>query len=331
LLRTIASVIATAWLVLGTNPVMAQIALPQSVSGIQISYVPPTNPAHQKIYQRLVDRKVLEQYKEFMSPLLLKTHLFVRLQGCDGKPGASYVPSLQSIIYCYEYIEYIEKIAARGDVVPGVKREDIIVGDFVETLLHETSHAIFHLFDIPIFAREEDSADALAAYVLLQLGTDVARRTLTGEAFFMRATALMGRQPGFDDFADEHGTDAQRFFNNLCFAYGGDPDTFADLAQLLPERRRVRCKGEYLQTKRAFDKLIMPHVDQAQMKKVQGMTWLVPADGTEILPPGVGPGPTPGPPRIPGAPGPGGGGPTGPGAPGPGPAGPSGPGNPGPG
>src|SRR5437867_1427 len=161
-------------MVLGVKPVLAQISTPTPVTGIQIQYVPPTNPAHQPIYDRLKRRQVLEQYKEFMSPLQLKTHLDVILRGCNGKPGASYQPSSQSIVYCYEYIEYIEKIAARGDVIPGVKREDIIVGDFVETLLHETSHAIFHLFDIPIFAREEDAADALAAFALLQLGKDVA-------------------------------------------------------------------------------------------------------------------------------------------------------------
>src|SRR5262249_14773987 len=150
LLRTIALALAAAAMVLATNSALAQISTPTPVVGIQIQYLPPTNPAHQPIYDRLKRRQVLEQYKEFMSPLQLKTHLDVILRGCDGKPGASYQLSSQSIIYCYEYIETIEKVAAKADLVPGVKREDIIVGDFVETLLHETSHAIFHLFDIPI-------------------------------------------------------------------------------------------------------------------------------------------------------------------------------------
>ena len=54
---------------------------------------------------------------------------------------------------------------SRTNVLPGFRREDAIVGGFVSTLLHETGHAIFHLLDIPIFGREEDAADAIAAYV----------------------------------------------------------------------------------------------------------------------------------------------------------------------
>jgi hypothetical protein len=81
-----------------------------------------------------------------------------------------------------------------------------------------------------------------------------------------------------------------------------------------------------MQARRAFQRLIMPHVDQEQMKKVQGITWLKPEDGTEILPPGVTPVPgAPGGPRTPGGPS----GPGGPGVPpGPGPAGPGGPSGP---
>ena len=61
---------------------------------------------------------------------------------------------------------------AATNVLPGFRREDALVGGFVSTLLHETGHAIFYLLDIPIFGREEDAADAIAAYVAFSSETD---------------------------------------------------------------------------------------------------------------------------------------------------------------
>jgi hypothetical protein len=126
----------------------------------------------------------------------------------------------------------------------------------------------------------------------------------------------------FEDYADEHGTDAQRFYNTLCVALGRDvvekTSVFADFAPLLPERRRARCPQEYRHIKNSFTRYVLPHVDVALMKKVRTIEWLRSDDGADVLPP------APLGPR---------GGPAGPGpaSPGPGsPTGPSGPPKPGP-
>ena len=82
-----------------------------------------------------------------------------------------------------------------------------------------------------------------------------------------------------------------RFYNALCIAYGSDvvlrSTTFSDFIQqkLLPESRRVRCATEFMQTKKAFDRLILPHVNADAMKKVQATDWLKPEDGIDALPP----------------------------------------------
>ena len=47
----------------------------RGVTGVQIEYKEPVNPAHRPIYERLKKRQVLEQYQEFMSPLKLKRSL----------------------------------------------------------------------------------------------------------------------------------------------------------------------------------------------------------------------------------------------------------------
>jgi Putative metallopeptidase len=292
------------------QPALAQGPTLHGVTGLQIEYKEPTNPLHRPIYDRLKHRAVLEQYREFMSPLRFRRSLTVALQGCNGVINAFHQSG--KITYCYEFLAETHRQVAATNVLPGFRREDAIVAGFVSTLLHETGHAIFYLFDVPIFGREEDAADAIAAYVALQFGPTTARRILTGTAFVWRAAELTRHQNGnrrFEDYADEHGTDAQRFFNTLCIATGSDivnrSNVFSDFVPLLPERRRSQCGKEYLHVKNSFARFVLPHVDQSLMKKVQSMQWLRSDDGSEINPPGpLGPRSSPGP-SSPGPSGPG--------------------------
>jgi Putative metallopeptidase len=316
------------WLLLAAlaaGPTLAQTPVLRGVTGVQIEYKEPVNPAHRPIYERLKKREVLEQYREFMSPLKLQRSLTVNLQGCNGVINA--VHQAGKITYCYELIAEMHRQIAESNVLPGFRREDAVVGGFVSTLLHETGHAIFYLLDIPIFGREEDAADAIAAYVSLQFGATAARRIMTGTAFVWRASELLKRGRNgrrFEDYSDEHGTDAQRFYNTLCVALGSDfverNTTFSDFAQLLPDHRRGQCPREYLHVKNSFARFVLPHVDVPLMRKVQATQWLRTEDGTEIAPP------QPFGPRS--STGPSGPGPTGPGQSGPGSSGPisSGPG-----
>ena len=251
---------------LASEPAMAQMPVLRGVTGVQVEYKEPINPAHRPIYERLKNRRVLEQYKEFMSPLKLQRSLNVALSGCNGIINA--VHQSGRITYCYELVAHMQRQVAETNVLPGFRREDALVGGFVSTLLHETGHAIFYLLDIPIFGREEDAADAIAAFVALQFGKTAARRILTGTAFVWRASELSNqkRTRRFEDYSDEHGTDAQRFYNTLCIALGSDlverTNTFSDFIPLLPETRRAQCPREYLHVKNSFTRYVLPHVDR---------------------------------------------------------------------
>jgi hypothetical protein len=286
---------------LASDPVMAQMPVLRGVTGVQVEYKEPINPVHKPIYDRMRNRRVLEQYKEFMSPLKLPRSLNVALSGCNGIINA--VHQSGRITYCYELVAHTQRQVAETNVLPGFRREDALVGGFVSTLLHETGHAIFYLLNIPIFGREEDAADAIAAFVALQFGKTSARRILTGTAFVWRASELANRARArrFEDYSDEHGTDAQRFYNTLCIALGSDQvertNTFSDFVALLPETRRAQCPREYLHVKNSFTRYVLPHVDIAQMKKIQAMEWLRNEDGTDIgaPPPASGPRPSFGP------------------------------------
>ena len=54
-------------------------------------------------------------------------------------------------------------------VAPGLSPTDSVVGPTLEVFLHEMAHAVFELFRLPVLGREEDAADQIAAYMLLNL------------------------------------------------------------------------------------------------------------------------------------------------------------------
>jgi hypothetical protein len=256
----------------------AQAQPPAATTGdqIRISYGVPKNPAHQPIYERLQKRRVLEDFRDFLAPLKLPKPLTIKIESC-GVVNAYY--SSGAVTICYEYIAWIHQVAQQVTLSNEISLEDAVVGPFVDVLLHEVAHAIFDLLKIPLFGREEDAADQLAAFILLQFGPDVARRTIVGAALLFRQMSIE-LVPGTADYASVHGLPAQRFINVLCIAYGAHPDLFADFVKqgFLPVTRIGYCRWEYQQILHAFRTLIAPHVDPVLQAKVKGREWL-PASG----------------------------------------------------
>ena len=274
-----AAVLLSAAVCIASSPAPARAqGAPAPANGqIEIAYIEPTNPVHRPMYERLKQRQVLEQLRQFLAPLKLPRRLKVQMRGCRGSVNAWY--SNGEVTICYEYVAWIESLAPKEDT-PEVTRADAVAGPFIQVVLHEVAHAVFDILQIPLFGREEDAADQLAAFIMLQFGKEVARRTLTGTAHLYRKDAE-ANAPTEDDFSDVHGTAAQRFYNTLCIAYGGDPNTFNDFVQrkILPKFRADTCAREYRQVLDAFRRLIGPYVDLELMEKVRGMQILRADDG----------------------------------------------------
>jgi len=245
---------------------------------VKISYVPPSNPAHQHIYEVLQERRVLERMQGYLSPLRLPQTLFLKTAGCKGESNAWYEDTEHTVTVCYEYIDEVLRNAPDVTTAAGVTPQDAIVGPTNEVFFHEIGHAIFDLLKVPILGREEDAADQIASYGMLRLDKDIAHQTVAGVAY-MYGHEMKSDSPGLEQFADAHGVSAQRFYNLLCMAYGKDSKLFADLVEkkYLPESRAEGCADEYKQVDYAFKKLIYPYIDQAQVKKVQPKKLLRPA------------------------------------------------------
>jgi Putative metallopeptidase len=258
-------------------PAAAQKSRAPKLDQIRIAHEKPSNPAHQDLYDLIRERRALERIKEFLSPLRLPRRLLLRIAGCDGAANAWYDRADTTITVCYEYIDEVRRHAPTETTAQGITPDDAVAGPFVEVFLHEVAHALFDMLRIPILGREEDAADQIAAYLLLQLGKDEARRVIGGIAL-MYFREAREQSTAMAAFASRHGLPAQRFYNVLCLTYGSDPGAFADIVEkrYLPQQRADGCVAEYKQVAEAFHRLIRPHLDPVLARRVKRRKWLRP-------------------------------------------------------
>jgi hypothetical protein len=241
-------------------------------SQVDVAYVEPQDPQFRPIRERLMRRQVLEQLRLFLSPLRLPRKLLVQIDQC----GAEFRPyqSDGPVTICYEHVAKVAQLVPRTPQLGSPPPDSMIVGAFIQQVLHEVAIATFDILDIPVWGREHDAADKLAGFIMMQFGKDVAVKIMLGAARFFEVSE---RQWNPGDFASEQSPEAQRFFNYLCIAIGADPTTFKFLVDqnIFPLRRAQRCQGEYLSLRQAFVQEILPHVDVQLLKRVQSATWLM--------------------------------------------------------
>jgi hypothetical protein len=241
---------------------------------IDIAYVEPKSASNQPAYRLLKEHRVLEKIRDLLRPLRLPHRLLLQTRDCDGISNAW--SNEESVTVCYEYVNDIWRNAPERTTPSGVAPIDAMIGPLLDVFLHEAGHATFSSLRIPLFGRQEDAADQFSTYMMLRFDKEEARRLILGSAYQYKgdlaSPTLTVKQR---NFADEHGTPAQRFFNLLCTAYGSDPKLFADVVKkgALPEDRAVGCEREYLQLSHAFATLIGPHIDGKLARKLH-KRWL---------------------------------------------------------
>jgi hypothetical protein len=263
------------------------------VNNIRITYEPPKNPEHQMLYDMLKEHQVLEMMQHMLSPFRFPVEVNIRTMGCDGLADFwfSYDDSVPTVHMCYELLQRVIKTKPE-EVTPVLKitPHDAVVGQFLFWGLHEMGHAVFHIFEVPLFGREEDAADQFSVYMLLQFGKDQAHRWVEGAAYAQHQFVMDYKenpevQKRLEYFSGIHGTPEQRFYNGLCLAYGADPMLFADVAEVgfLPKMRADHCAHEYQTFDYAFKTVIRPHIDRQMAKAVMHEMWFpeVPAQQAE--------------------------------------------------
>jgi len=252
-------------------------AAPEELDRIHIEYVPPKKPSHQRTYEAIKSRRVLERLKEIFSPFRLPEDLYIKTLDCDGKPNTYFdrEEDRPTVKLCYEYLKAIHDKMPKKSTSAGIAPAEVLVGQFLFAAAHELGHALFDIYNIPIFGRQEDAADQFATYFILQFGGERARRLILGAAYSY--TGFVKQLTGnpkvtlpLAAFSSDHGQPEQRYYNLICISYGYDPKVFAEAAdqKYLPSARAKVCELEYQNLRYAVKTLMNPHIDPALAQKV---------------------------------------------------------------
>jgi hypothetical protein len=261
-------IVAAAVFVL-TSP-LAPASAQQLKSQIVIAYETPTNPKFAPVLDRLKQRYVLELLQEMLTPLRLPRELKVRTAQC-GTPNLDYKPG-GPVTICYELVEQIEFFVNQKTRDPN-SRLIVTSGAVVQSVLHETSLAIFDMLQVPIWGRKDDAADRLAALIMMQLGDDAANLVMLGT---IRLFQWSDHRWSGREFASAASPEYQRFFNFACIAVAANFIQFGGLVQngVIPAFRAQQCESEYAHIRKAFNLRIMPHIDTEAMIKVKATDWV---------------------------------------------------------
>ncbi|MFJ6761022.1 MULTISPECIES: DUF4344 domain-containing metallopeptidase [unclassified Streptomyces] len=228
-----------------------------------------------RIQRFLQDNEVLERIAGFVNDrIALSYDVPVIAKSCGGA-NASWDPQARDITYCYELVEetrpiFQEQAAREGSGSPAERAaavDDDIIGFSNGVLLHELGHGLVDMYDLPITGKEEDAVDQLATLLLATGGErhiDYAVSTLNTLGALADAQEA-GDLSGL--FSDEHSLSAQRFYNEICWLYGSDPEAFRSVViavgnpdGVLPELRAEGCRHEYEQIKKSWSRLLEPYL-----------------------------------------------------------------------
>jgi hypothetical protein len=223
-------------------------------------------------------RGTLEMVQQIFSPFRIPVDLVVKTVGCDGVSNAWYQREGKqpTVSVCYEYLHEIAQ--SMPDQAAMLTMADAICGQLFFAVAHELGHAMFDIFDVPVFGRQEDAADQFATFIMLQFGGDRAYRLITGAAYaYHMYIKDLKEKPKVTlplaVFSSDHGTPEERYFNLVCTAYGYDAKLFAAAMEKLPPSRSRNCKFEYDDLKFAFREVFDPHLDLDVVKKVLATDW----------------------------------------------------------
>lgn len=126
-------------------------------------------------------------------------------------------------------------------------------------LYHEVGHLLFHQLDLPVLGREEDAADNVATWTLLNKQTEEAYTTLSDAARGWILSGIAYDSGGDEsDYAAAHSLDKQRAYQIVCLMIGEDQDSYSQLAgeYSIDHDRQKSCQWDYDMIDRSLDGLL---------------------------------------------------------------------------
>jgi len=243
---------------------------------IKIEYEVPKDPAMQKAYDMARGARSLEMMQVIFSSFRLPEDLHMKYVNCDGIPNAYFFRENEkpTIRVCYEYLTSVYDMMPKEKTAEGITPREAFTGQLLFAIAHEFGHAVFDIYNLPVLGRQEDAADQFATHFLLHFGGALAQRLIWGAAYSYNDYMKNAKDKPkvtlpVTEFASDHGSPEQRFYNLVCIAYGFDAKIFATVVDkgYLPDRRAKVCEFEYSNLSYAITKLVGPHLDQDKAEK----------------------------------------------------------------
>lgn len=129
-------------------------------------------------------------------------------------------------------------------------------------LYHEVGHLLFDQLELPILGREEDAADNLATWTLLNQRSKDADQALADAAQGWLYSGVAYDSGGDEsDYAAAHSLDKQRAYQIVCLMVGMDETAFRPIANeyRIDRDRRETCHWDYSMVDRSLGKLLNGH------------------------------------------------------------------------
>lgn len=142
------------------------------------------------------------------------------------------------------------------------QRNDIIrfaANNSLFVLYHEMAHLLVDQLQLPVLGREEDAADNVATWVLLNKRTPEADKALEDAAQgWLLSGIAYGSGEYEEDYAAAHSLDKQRAYQIVCMMVGKDNTAFRPIAnQYAMERdRQDTCYWDYALIDRSIKRLL---------------------------------------------------------------------------
>jgi hypothetical protein len=122
-------------------------------------------------------------------------------------------------------------------------------------LYHEVGHLLFHQLELPVLGREEDAADNVATWILLNKRTKEADRTLADAARgWIYSGVAYNSGADESDYAAGHSLDKQRAYQIVCLMVGMDEKAFRPIADeyRIDTVRQDTCNWDYSTVNRSL-------------------------------------------------------------------------------
>lgn len=237
---------------------LSVIYIPKALSGpsISVELQAAKSIAHKAVRDELIDSQFNIEVDELLNGLLTVNRPLEIVFGHDD--GPLYDGELSRIQIPYAFIlETKQRFKDANYAEGGINIKETVSGALLYTVLHEVTHALIDMHELPVTGKEEDAADDLATLLMINLFEDGHELALSAaDLFLLEAQELEELED--QDLQSEHSLEEQRYFRVLCQIYGSDPDNYPDLVEDFTEDRADLCLDQHTRINNAWAQLLAP-------------------------------------------------------------------------